>query len=187
MAGLGGPPNLVPTIFTYRAYFSSPEKNPFPGGYEAVLEPYRIYPMNTAAAQTPARFSQQIYTASQQGGPTASLLWHAMPSLAKDWDTGHISSLHSVCYYSSWMGQPPCRWGGGTFANLRYVSYGTAPLSLWDPTYLHLAPEVFVPTAATIDMSLSGNANITLLGPYGAGDAGVEIICCCKTVYVPAP
>ena len=142
MAGLGGPPNLVPTIFTYRAYFSFPEKNPFSGGYEAVLEPYRIYPMNTDAAQTPARVSQQLYTASQQGDPTTSLLWQATPGLAKDWDPGHISSLHSVSYYASWMGQPPCKWDDGTFANRRYVSYGTAPLSLWEPTYLHLAPAV---------------------------------------------
>ena len=40
---------------------------------------------------------------------------------------------------------------------------------------------------AAIDTSLAGNSNLTLLGPYGTGDAGVEIICCRKTVYVPAP
>ena len=50
MAGLGSPPNLVPTICMYRAYFSSPETDPFAGGYEAVLEPYRIDPMNADAA-----------------------------------------------------------------------------------------------------------------------------------------
>ena len=58
---------------------------------------------------------------------------------------------------------------------------------MWDPIYLHLSPVVYVPSAAAIDTSLSGGANITLLGPYGAGDAGVEIIRCHKTVYVPAP
>ena len=142
MTGLGGPYNLVPMIFTYRAYFSSQVTNRFSGGYEAVLEPYRIDPMNFAAAQTSARVSQQIYTASQQGDPTTSLLWHATPRLAKDWDPGHISSLHSVSYYASWMGQPPCRWDDGTFANRIYVSYGTAPLALLYPTYLHLAPVV---------------------------------------------
>ena len=42
-------------------------------------------------------------------------------------------------------------------------------------------------SAATIDTSLSGDSNLTLLGRYGAGDAGVEIIRCRKTVYVPAP
>ena len=41
--------------------------------------------------------------------------------------------------------------------------------------------------AAAIDTSLAGNNNITRLGPYGAVDAGVEIICCRKTFYVPAP
>ena len=60
MAGLGSPPNLVPTICMYRAYFSSPETDPFAGGYEAVLEPYRIDPMNSAATQTTAIVSQQI-------------------------------------------------------------------------------------------------------------------------------
>ena len=58
MAGFGGPPNLVPTICTYRAYFSSPETDPFSGGYVAVLEPYRIETMNAAATQTPASVSQ---------------------------------------------------------------------------------------------------------------------------------
>ena len=60
-------------------------------------------------------------------------------------------------------------------------------LAVWDPTYLHLAPAVYVPIAATVDKSLSGNTNVMLLGPYGARDAGVEIIRCCKKVYVPAP
>ena len=74
MAGLSGPPDLVLTICTYRVYLSSPETDPFFGGYDAVLEPYRIDPMNATAAQTPARVSQQIYTASQQGEPTVFLM-----------------------------------------------------------------------------------------------------------------
>ena len=44
-----------------------------------------------------------------------------------------------------------------------------------------------MPSAAAVDTSLSGDKNLTLLGPHGAGDAGVEIIRCRKTVYVPAP
>ena len=143
--------------------------------------------MNAAAAQTPAGVSQQIYTASHQGDPTAFLLWHATPGLAKDRDPGRISLLHSVSYYTSRMGRPQCKWDNGTFANRGDVSYGTATLSVWDPTYLYLAPAVYLPSAAAIDTSLSGDANITILGPYVAGDAGVEIIRCRKTVYVPAP
>ena len=85
------------------------------------------------------------------------------------------------------MGQPPCKWDDGTFGNRGDISYGTATLAVWYPTYLHIAPAVYVPSAATIDTSISGDANITLLGPYGAGDAGVEIIRCRKTVYVTAP
>ena len=186
MTGLGGPPDLVPIICTYRAYFSSPETDPISGGYEAVLDPYRIYPMNAAAAQTPDSVSQQIYTASQQGDPNDFLLLHATPGLAKDWDPTRISLLHSICYYESRMGRLPCRWDDETFGNRRDVSYDTAPLSVWDPKYIHLTPAVYVPSAAAIDTSLYGDTNVTLLGPYGAGDAGVEIICYCKTVYVPA-
>ena len=85
------------------------------------------------------------------------------------------------------MGSPPCKWDDRNIANRGDVSYNTAPLAEWDPIYLHLAPAVHVPSAATIDTSLSGDTNLTLLGPYGAGDAGVEIIRCRKTVYVPAP
>ena len=44
-----------------------------------------------------------------------------------------------------------------------------------------------MPSAAAIDTSLSSDANVTLLGPYRAGDTGDEIIRCRKTVYVPAP
>ena len=58
---------------------------------------------------------------------------------------------------------------------------------MWDPTYLHLTPAVYVPSATAIDTSLSGDVIITMLGPYGAVDARMEIIPCCKTVYVPAP
>ena len=106
MAGLSGPPDLVLTICTYRVYLSSPETDPFFGGYDAVLEPYRIDPMNAASAQTPASVSQQIYMPSQKGYPTAFLLWHATPGLAKDWVPGRISLLHSFSYYASRMGRP---------------------------------------------------------------------------------
>ena len=58
MAGLGGQLDLAPTIFTYRAYLSLPEIDPFSGNYEAVLDLYRIDPMNSAATQTPASVSQ---------------------------------------------------------------------------------------------------------------------------------
>ena len=64
------------------------------------------------------------------------------------------------------------------FANCGEVSYGTTPLAVWEPTYLHLAPAVYALSAAAIDNSLAGDSNITLLGPYSAGDAGVEIIRC---------
>ena len=106
MASLGGQLDLVPKIFTYRAYFSLPETDPFSGGYEAVLDPYRIDLMNADAAQTPASVSQQVYAASQQGDPTAFLLWHATPGLAKDRDPGRVYLLHSVSHYASRMGRP---------------------------------------------------------------------------------
>ena len=143
--------------------------------------------MNEAAAQTPARVSQQIYTASQQGDPTTFLLWHATSRITKDQDPGRISLLHSVRYYASRMRRPSCKWDDGTFANRGDFSYGTAPLAVWYPTYLHLDPAVYMPIVAAIDTSISDNTNITLLRTYGAGDAGIEIIRCCKTVYVPAP
>ena len=84
------------------------------------------------------------------------------------------------------MGRNASWWDDRTFAKRGDVSYGTAPLAVWDPTYLHLYPAVYVPSAATIDTYLAGDTTINLLGPYGAGDAGAEIICCCKTVYVTA-
>ena len=58
MADLGDLPVLVPTICTYRAYFSSLETEPFSRNHKAVLELYLIDTMNTAAAQTLASVSQ---------------------------------------------------------------------------------------------------------------------------------
>ena len=51
------------------------------------------------------------------------------------------------------MGRPLCQWDNKTFANHDDVSYGTAPLENWDPTYLHLAPAVHMPSVAAIDAS----------------------------------
>ena len=85
------------------------------------------------------------------------------------------------------MGRPSSKWDDRTFANRGDVSFGTAPLAVWDPTYLHLAPAVYVLSADTIYTYLAGYPNVTLLGPYGAIGAGAEIIRCPKTVYVPAP
>ena len=187
MAGLGGQPDLAPTICMYRSYFSRPETDPFSGNYEPVLDPYCVDPMDAAATLTPVSVSQQIYAANQQGELTAFLLWHTTPRIAKDWEPGRVSLIHSVSHYTSWTGRPPCRWDKGTFANRGDVSHGTAPLVDWDPTYLHLSPAVHVLSAAAINTSLAGDANLTLLGPYGAGDVGVETIRCRKTVYIPAP
>ena len=135
----------------------------------------------------PASVTQQIYAASQQGDPTAFLLWHATPGLTADRYPGRISLLHTVSHYVSRMGRPPCRWDGESFANQGDVAFGTAPLAHWDPAYLYLAAAVNVPSAAAIDATISGDAGLKMMGPYGAGDAGVESVCCRKTVYVPAP
>ena len=106
MACLIGQPDLAPPICTYRAYFSRPEKDPFGGDYVAVLEPYRVDPLNAPAAPMPASVAQQIYTVSQQGDPTAFLLWHTTPGITVNRDPGRISLLHSVSHYASRMGRP---------------------------------------------------------------------------------
>ena len=187
MAGLLGQPDLAPPIRAYRTYFSKPETDPFCGNYAAVLDQYRVDPLNAAAAPTPASVTQHIYAASQQGDPTAFLLWHATPGLVADRDPSRISLLHTVSHYASRMGRPPCCWDGESFANRGDVTFGTAPLAHWYPAYLHLTAAVHVPSAAAIDTAIAGEAGLKMMGPYGAGDAGVESVRCRKTVYVPAP
>ena len=54
--------------------------------------------------------SQQIYAEIQQGDPTTFLLWHATPWLVEDRDPSRVSLLHSVSYYASRVGRPPCQW-----------------------------------------------------------------------------
>ena len=61
------------------------------------------------------------------------------------------------------MGRPPCRWDDETFANWGNVTFGTAPLAQWDPAYLHLATAVHVPSAAMIDATIAGDANLKML------------------------
>ena len=97
------------------------------------MDPYRVDPLNAAAALTPAIVTQQIYAAIQQGDPTAFLLWHATLGLAEYWDPGRISLLHTVSHYAIRMGRPPCSWDGKSFANRGDVTFGTAPLAHWDP------------------------------------------------------
>ena len=129
MAGLIGQPDLAPPICTYCAYFSWPETDPFGGDYAAILAPYRVDPLNAAAAPKPASVAQPIYAASQQKDPTAFLLWHATPGLAVDQDPGRISLLHSVSHYASRMGWTPCRWDNETFTNRGDVTFRTSPLA----------------------------------------------------------
>ena len=140
MAGIGSPPALVPNICMYRAYFSSPETDLFSGDFEAVLGPYLIDLINTAAAQTLASVSHQIYAASHKKDPTAILLWNATHELTEDRNPGRVSLLHSLSHYASRIGYPASKWGDRMSANQEDVFYGTAPLAVWDPTYLHLAP-----------------------------------------------
>ena len=156
MAGLIGQPNLAPPICTYRAYFSRLNTDTFSGDYTAVLEPYRVVPLNAADTPTPTSVSQQIYAASQQGDPIAFLLWHATPGLMVDQDPSRVSLLHSFSYYASRMGRPPSCWDDKTFANRSNVAYDTAPLAQWDPTYIHIAPAVLIPSAAAIDAAIAG-------------------------------
>ena len=108
MAGLISQPDLAPPIRMYRAYFSRPENDPFIGDYTAVLDPYRVDPINAAAAPKPTSVAHQIYATSQQGDPTAFFLWHATPGLTLDQYPGRVSLLHSVIYYASRMGRPLC-------------------------------------------------------------------------------
>ena len=75
MASLIGQPDLAPPICTYCAYFSCPKTDLFSGDYTAVLDPYRVDPLNAATAPKPASVAQQIFAAIQQGDPTVFLAW----------------------------------------------------------------------------------------------------------------
>ena len=126
MAGLGSQPDLAHTICKYRAYLSCPETDLFYGNYEVVLDPYCVDSMNAAAALTPASMSQQIFSASHQGDPTAFLLWHATPGIAEDRDPGHVSTL-SVTTPVGWEDCP----ASGTTGHLQTTAtYPMAP-HLW--------------------------------------------------------
>ena len=111
------------------------------------------------------RVSQKVYAARQQGDPIAFLLWNATPGIDKDRDPGRVLLLHSISHYASRMGRPASQWDNKMFTSQGDVSYVTATLAVWDPTYLHLDPAVYVPSAAAIDTSLAGYPTITLLGP----------------------
>ena len=63
MAGSLGQRDFAPPIRMYRAYFSRPKTDPFGGDYAAVLDPYQVDSLNSAAAPTPASVAQHIYAA----------------------------------------------------------------------------------------------------------------------------
>ena len=73
MANLTGSPILVPLETTYRDYFSCTDTNTSRCRYATILAPYVIY---LAASTTPAEVSRLLYTADQEGVPTALLQWY---------------------------------------------------------------------------------------------------------------
>ena len=73
--------------------------------------------MNAGDSQTPVSVSEQFYAVIQKGDPTAFLLWHATPGIAKDCDPGQVSLLHSASHYANRIGRPASRWDNRTFAN----------------------------------------------------------------------
>ena len=54
MADPNGCPSLVPSLATYRNYFTRAETNTFCGHYADVIRTYKIDAENAAAATTPS-------------------------------------------------------------------------------------------------------------------------------------
>ena len=162
-----GIPVLTPPIRDFQAYYASPDSDPFDGDYGPVLDPYKIDPVNTTAALSPAAISTMIYGADD--APTAFLLWHATPGVDPAVDPGRISMLHAVSRFSARLGRATTQWDGKAFALRGDVVAGHAAVADWKGEYLHqLSANVPAPSTAAIDTAFAGDPALSLLGPFNA-------------------
>ena len=64
--------------------------------------------------------------------------------------------------------------------------YVNVSIVRWIVSYLHQAPNVYVPTAVVIDAALAAGG-VTLLGPYTSTSPNIEAVKAWYMVYVPPP
>ena len=81
-----------------------------------------------------------------------------------------------VSQYVPRLGQPPTAWDDQAFASVGDVLYGNVSTARWLSLYLHLAADVYVPTAAAINAALAADTTATLLGPYTATSPNYEAV-----------
>ena len=106
---------MVPPFRTYQEYFASEETNPFTDNFAAVMAPYALDPANAAAAHKPAALSQQVYSSTMSGEPTAFLLCHPTLGFRPGDNPGRLGLFHSISLYDACIGRPASPWDDEAF------------------------------------------------------------------------
>ena len=177
-----GLPSFVLLATTYRDYFSRAKTDTFSGRYATVLAPYSINP--TATAATPADVARLIYSAAQEGVPTAFLHWRKR-MMGRG---AQIALLHLVSSYVPRMGMPASPWENLYFALKGDISCGACACANWQTASLNqIRATVHVCVDLAIDAELAADPDIDLLGPFTSTDVDVEPLRVRKTIYLPAP
>ena len=124
-------PSFVLLVTTYRDYFSRAKTDTFSGRYATVLAPYSINP--TATAATPADVARLIYSAAQEGVPTAFLHWRERVM----GEGAQIALLHLVSSYVPRMGMPASPWENLYFALKGDITCGACACANWQTASLN--------------------------------------------------
>ncbi len=171
--GGAGPP---PADMKYQLFFDDAGHDPFGGDYAEAMAPYLV-PLANNNATAPATVRNLACNCASNNVPTAFLLLHPDNLL-------HVYVQLSP--FNARMGMPTTPWDGNMYIQKGDLHHNQAVLVEWQDNYFHqVQNQIRVPTAAAIDTTLAGDANLQVLGPYNDQDADTELIRVRRTCYVP--
>ena len=166
-------PAQVTNVY-YRDYFADASKDVFNGEYTNILAPYAVPAAN---AVLPNEVRQLAFNAKAQNIPTAFILLHN--------DDNLIHIYIQLDRFHPRAGLPATPWDDRSFIAKGELHHNSHIMVNFRDDYFGRSNAVYAPNAATINAAYAANANAIALGPYAAGDAGVDILRAQMTCFVP--
>ena len=180
--GVPAGPLLPPK--TYAEYYNDLSRDPHQGNYVESMADFNV-PLNGNSRYAPGPLLQRVTSAAATDTPltfvTLCRSLNADPA-----DPGHIRLFHRVSTYLPTVGSPATVWDNSSFALAGDLIDGQATIVPWVEANFNLSGnQVLVPSDATLDQLLAGNPNDQFVGPFNAGDQGVELIRSRVSMLVP--
>ncbi len=165
-----------PVECRYQTYFDDTANDPYGGEYAEALAPYSV-PLAANNAMVPATVRDLACNCITNNVPTAFLLMHP---------DGLLHVYVQLAAFHPRMGMPATVWDNSMYIQKGDLHHNQSVMIQWLDNYFHqVNNQIRVPTAAAIDTTLAGDANLQIIGPYNQNDADTELIRVRRTVYVP--